>query len=177
MGGSGGVTGPDITEIDLPDPGAVSTPEPITVAVYTGKPGEGQRCGNNPGSGYGYDDNLNYMREGVPAQVKNINEVVQGKGFPYGAGGKLMIYDTVLGWIYQDQWGYYYFQANPNLSWVPSVSVSYTFPGGFGVGFAVSAVPNTSAQQLMYKGAPATGQPVAPSGKEFVQCWDSLPKL
>lgn len=168
----GGDNGPGGGGGAAPDP--AQTPAPYEVAIYTGAPNDGQKCGNNPGSGYGYHDNLNYIRNGVPAQVNNVNEVVVGEGFPFSAGSQLMVADTLIGWMYQDQWGYYYFQPNPNLSWVPSVSISYASPGGFGVGFGFSAVPNTSPQQLQSNGLPLTGTPKLSTGKYFIQCWASL---
>ncbi|MBV8132957.1 MAG: hypothetical protein JO282_10675, partial [Alphaproteobacteria bacterium] len=147
------------------------------VAIYPSPPTDGQKCGNNPGSGYGYHDNLPYQRNGVPAQVANVNEVVVSQGFPYNAGGQLMVNDTLIGWFYQDQWGYYYFQANPNLSWSPSVSVSYANSTGFGVSFGLNAAPNTTAQQLQQNGSPVKGIPSLPAGKTAVQCWSSLKQM
>lgn len=167
--------GPPPPDPNVPDPQPTATP--YEVAIYTGPPGQGQKCGNNPGSGYGYRDNLPYSRAGVPSQVQNINEVVVAKGFPFSAGSKLMVEDTLIGWMYQDQWGYYYYQANPNLTWSPSVSVSWTSPGGFGVAFGLNAAPNTTAQQLQSNGSPATGTPSLSTGKAFQQCWDTLPKM
>jgi hypothetical protein len=147
------------------------------VAIYPSPPTDGQKCGNNPGSGYGYHDNLPYQRNGVPAQVTNVNEVVVSQGFPYNAGGQLMVNDTLIGWFYQDQWGYYYFQSNPNLSWSPSVSVSYANSTGFGVSFGLNAAPNTTAQQLQQNGSPVKGIPSLPAGKTAVQCWSSLKQM
>ena len=147
------------------------------VAIYTSPPTDGQKCGNNPGSGYGYHDNLPYQRNGVPAQVTNVNEVIVSAGFPYNAGGQLMVKDTMIGWFYQDQWGYYYFQANPNLSWSPSVSVSYANSSGFGVSFGFNAAPNTTAEQLQSNGSPVKGIPSLPAGKAVVQCWSRLPAM
>lgn len=172
---SGGADpGPPPPDANISDPQPTPTPEPYDVAVYTSAPTDGQKCGNNPGSSYGYHDNLNYVRNGVPAQVQNINEVVQAAGFPFSAGSQPMLLDTLIGWMYQDQWGYYYFQANPNLTWSPSVSVSWTAPGGFGVAFGLNAAPNTAPQQLQSNGSPATGKPKLSAGKNFLQCWSSL---
>jgi len=109
--------------------------------------------------------------------VANVNEVVVSQGFPYNAGGQLMVNDTLIGWFYQDQWGYYYFQANPNLSWSPSVSVSYANSTGFGVSFGLNAAPNTTAQQLQQNGSPVKGIPSLPAGKTAVQCWSSLKQM
>jgi hypothetical protein len=144
------------------------------VAVYSSPPADGQKCGNNPGSGYGYHDNLPYQRNGVPAQVTNINEVIQAQGMPYNAGGQLMVQDTLVGWFYEDQWGYYYFQSNPNLGWYPSVGISYANSSGFGVSFGLTAAPNTTAQQLMSNGSPVAGIAHLPAGKAVAQCWTRL---
>jgi hypothetical protein len=106
--------------------------------------------------------------------VKNINEVVASAGFPFNAGGQPMIADTLVGWMYEDQFGYYYFQANPDLGWYPSLGVSYSNASGFGLSFALNAAPNTVPKQLQLNGSPVTGAPVIPAGKQFFQCWSSL---
>jgi hypothetical protein len=172
--GLGGGTGDPGPPAPTNDPSLPDIPPPSDVAIYSSAPSDGQRCGNNPGSGYGYHDNLNYVRNGVPAQVQNVNEVIVAEGFPFSAGGQLMVQDTLIGWMYQDQWGYYYFQANPNLSWSPSVGVSYTAPGGFGVSFGFNAVPNTTPQMVKNANGPVTGTPHLSVGKYFEQCWTAL---
>ena len=146
------------------------------IAVYTSPPVDAQKCGNNPGSGYGYHDNLGTFSNGVPEDVQNVNEVyVAAANIPFAnSNGQLAIRGYLVGWFYSDQNSNVYFQANPNNGWYASYSVGGQ-TGNLALGVTFSQIPSTKVQELFKPdGTPLTALAPLPSGTTLAPCWSTL---
>jgi len=177
-GGSGGGGGNCVSAGTCPKTSCTDDPtQPkCQVAVYKTPPVDGQKCGNNPGSGYGYHDNLGTFSNGTPEDVQNINEVWNAAGnMPYAnSNGQLAVGAVLIGWFYQDQFNNVYFQANPNNGWYASYSVGVN-AGQLALTLTFQQIPSTTAQALFKpNGTPLTSLAPMPSGQTLGACWQQL---
>jgi hypothetical protein len=149
-----------------------------TVANYTDKPTSGQKCGNNPGSPYGYQDNLPASNSGQIPFVTNISEVYSpNSSLPTSINDGLSVGTTLIGWYYQDNNNNIWFQPNPNNGTYPQISVGIN-AGVLAFSVNFTTIPQTTPQLLTYPNgatnSTVTTLPPLPSNQILGTCWQSL---